>query len=129
MLSHEEYGNCLHYIERPTDTELDYMYKQALMFLFISKGEGFGLPLIEASVYNTPVACSEIASFEEIGGNHVLYVDIETTDKLVVDLKRCFELISNGLAPESNEISKLSWSESAEQLLRVVVDQNWYKIY
>lgn len=32
-----------------------------------SKDEGFGLPLLEAGMIKLPIACSRIASFQEVG--------------------------------------------------------------
>ncbi len=37
--------------------------------------EGFGIPLLEASMIKLPVVCSDIPPFREIGGDNVLYID------------------------------------------------------
>jgi glycosyltransferase involved in cell wall biosynthesis len=41
--------------------------------------EGFGLPLLEAGLTKTPIACSNIEPFQELGADDVLYVDLEAT--------------------------------------------------
>ncbi|MBV9180548.1 MAG: glycosyltransferase family 4 protein [Acidobacteria bacterium] len=50
----------------------DY-YRRARLFVFPSNYEGFGIPLIESLALGTPVACSDIPVFREIGGNLVDY--------------------------------------------------------
>ena len=126
--SHNQLGKRLFFIEAPSESEINFLYKKASMLLFISKGEGFGLPLVEAASYNIPIVCSKIPAFEEIGKNHVLYVDTVSPEKLSTELRQSWELIKSGLAPISGEIAKLSWKDSTENLLNVVIDQKWYKI-
>jgi len=47
------------------------------ILLFPSKREGFGIPILEAALYNIPIVCSDIEPFREIGGeSDVLYIDI-----------------------------------------------------
>ena len=43
------------------------LYLMADLLLMTSKDEGFGLPLLEAGMIKLPIACSEIASFQELG--------------------------------------------------------------
>ena len=38
-----------------------------------SKQEGFGIPLLEASLLKLPIACSEIAPFKEIASENAFY--------------------------------------------------------
>lgn len=44
------------------------LYKHALMYLFPSKYEGFGIPIIEAQYTGTPLICSDIEVFHEVAG-------------------------------------------------------------
>lgn len=45
------------------------LYLIADLLLMTSKDEGFGLPLLEAGMIKLPIACSDIPSFLEIGGD------------------------------------------------------------
>lgn len=58
-----------------TDEELKTLYQNALIFVFPSLYEGFGLPILEAFKYNCPVAASDSACFREIGENAISYFD------------------------------------------------------
>ena len=48
-------------------------YKNALMYVFPSVDEGFGIPIIEAFSYCLPIICSDIPVFKEIGNDSVSY--------------------------------------------------------
>ncbi len=60
-----------------TDDELKVLYKNALIYVFPSVYEGFGIPLIDAQSFNIPVICSDIEVFKEIGNNTVDYFSLE----------------------------------------------------
>lgn len=58
-----------------TDRQLQQLYTEALVFVFPSFIEGFGLPLLEAFNAGCPVAASNASCFPEIGGDAVAYFD------------------------------------------------------
>ncbi len=55
-----------------TTTVLDKLYKEALMYVFPSKNEGFGIPILEAMDAKIPVIISDSGPLPEVGGNAVL---------------------------------------------------------
>ena len=57
------------------DLTLSLLYKSATALFFISKYEGFGLPLLEAMACGTPVVTCRNSSLVEIGGDAAIYVD------------------------------------------------------
>lgn len=58
-----------------TDDELAELYQRALMLVYPSLWEGFGLPVLEAFQYGCPVVCSNAGSLPEVAGGAVLYID------------------------------------------------------
>lgn len=58
-----------------SDEVLKQLYKRAQVFVFPSKHEGFGLPLLEAFANYCPVACSHTSSLPEIAGDAAQYFD------------------------------------------------------
>ena len=46
-------------------------YKNALIYVFPSLDEGFGIPILEALSFSIPTICSDIEVFKEIGNNSV----------------------------------------------------------
>jgi glycosyltransferase involved in cell wall biosynthesis len=48
------------------DIQLASLYKHAIFFIYPSKYEGFGVPLVEAMNFNCPIVCSNTSSFPEV---------------------------------------------------------------
>jgi glycosyltransferase involved in cell wall biosynthesis len=126
MRSHSELGKRLFIFDAPADAEISFLYKKAALLLFVSKGEGFGLPLVEAAHYGTPIVCSRIPSFVEITQENAIYVGIDSPQILATEIAGAWKQIQARTAPNSNAINRLSWEQSTEQLLKVVIDDNWY---
>jgi len=55
--------------------ERTWLYSNCEAFVFPSKFEGFGLPVIEALSYGKPVISSRMTSLAEIGSTHVFFMD------------------------------------------------------
>ncbi len=127
LRSHIQLNKRIFLFEAATDAEIAFLYRNASMLLFISKGEGFGLPLVEAAHYGRPIVCSRIQSFVEVAQEHAIYVGIDGAKELADELAAAWSLIKNsGNAPSSSAIGQLTWEASAAGLLEVVLDQNWY---
>lgn len=58
-----------------TDDELSQLYSEASCFVFPSRYEGFGLPLLEAMACGTPVIASNTGAMPEVVGDAGLLVD------------------------------------------------------
>lgn len=58
-----------------TDVELDALYQDAALCVFVSHYEGYGIPVSEAIALGAPVICSNIPTFRDIAGNAAMYVD------------------------------------------------------
>jgi glycosyltransferase involved in cell wall biosynthesis len=53
--------------------DLPALYKGAAVFLYPSRYEGFGLPLLEAMYQGVPAVAANTSSLPEVGGDAVLY--------------------------------------------------------
>lgn len=56
-----------------TDEELSYLYQQALVFVYPSLHEGFGLPILEAFKAHCPMVLSDTECFREIAVDSAVY--------------------------------------------------------
>ena len=59
----------------PNDGQLNQLYHKALLFVYPSLYEGFGLPILEAFSNQCPIAISNTRCFAEVGGNAAEYFD------------------------------------------------------
>ncbi|MCL2178247.1 MAG: glycosyltransferase [Cystobacterineae bacterium] len=109
------------FIENPSDEELSWLYTNAKGLLFVSKGEGFGLPLIEAASCKTPIVCSDIPVFHEIAGDFATYVRIDNAAHLSEDIETWWTRAQRGNIPDSSQMPRLTWEESARQMLDAIL--------
>jgi glycosyltransferase involved in cell wall biosynthesis len=120
-------GRRLHFIERPTDSELRDCYIFSTALLFASAGEGFGLPIVEAAHFGTPIIASDIPISREIAGQHATYFPLGPPDEIAAMLETWLHEAAAGKVPKSSGMHCLTWDESARQLLEVILDNRWYK--
>ena len=59
-----------------SDERLAQLYANASAFVFPSRYEGFGLPILEAMSYGAPVVASDAASLPEAAGDAALYFPV-----------------------------------------------------
>lgn len=57
-------------------------------FLFVSKQEGFGIPLLEAMACRCKIIATKNTSIPEIVGNNAIYIDLGKSEELGVALQR-----------------------------------------
>ncbi len=127
LRGHDQLGEKLFIFEGPSDGDIQFLYAKAAALLFLSKGEGFGLPLVEAANYGTDVVCSDIPVFREIAGDFATYVNHEDPMLLASQLKEWFKKKNAGKLPDTKKMPRLTWEESAKALFDVVINNNWLK--
>jgi glycosyltransferase involved in cell wall biosynthesis len=105
---------------RPGRADLIALYNMAEVFVFPSKIEGFGLPLLEAMTCGAPVIASNRGSIPEVAGNAALLIDAEDSQSLAGYLTLL--LTSPTEAGRLRELgfvraAQFSWSRTARCIL------------
>jgi len=75
IVAHLGYEAHIHFLGFLNEPELVALWQGCRGLVFPSLYEGFGIPVLEAMWFNRPVACSNIGSLPEVGGDAVLYFD------------------------------------------------------
>ena len=78
--------NRIFLIKNPSLDDLVFFYKNALAIIHPSLSEGFGLPLVEAAYFGTPIIASNIKVFKELWKDRYLafnpYGSLDIADKI-----------------------------------------------
>lgn len=101
---------------RVSDDELKNFYANATLFLFPSKYEGFGIPIIEAMKFNLPIIASKIASIPEVAGDCITYFDPYDEYDLTVKLMPFFAKNKKlTLTNNTEHLKKFNWKRVIDQ--------------
>lgn len=77
----------LHLLHGVSDHDLQAIYQEAEVFVYPSRYEGFGIPIIEAVFSRLPVVACTGSCLEEAGGPDNIYVDPDDADAMARAIK------------------------------------------
>ncbi|WP_439937228.1 glycosyltransferase [Nocardia sp. N13] len=92
-----------------SDAELKWCYENTSLLVFPSLDEGFGLPIVEASRFGTPIAASSIPAFRELLGEERLF-DPHSGESMARVVKEQIELA------QPTSVSVTPWEEVVERM-------------
>lgn len=102
----------------PSDEQLPAIYARAKAFVFPSRYEGFGLPILEAFASNCPVVLANASCFPEVADQAACYFDPESHESLLEALRRVTgdrkyrdQLRSEGL----KRVELFTWEKAARK--------------
>lgn len=121
MKNHAELNQRLFWLQGISDLYLEELYRSSSCLIAASIGEGFGLPLIEAAKRNLPIIARDIPVFREVAGMGAFYFAGMSSESLAAAISEWLLLSKLGKIPQPSAIRCLDWSESAEQLLELIL--------
>ncbi|WP_417670502.1 glycosyltransferase family 4 protein [Pseudoalteromonas tetraodonis] len=128
--NHPERNKRLFWLNGLSDAGLAAAYEEADALIMTSYLEGFGLPVVEAGLHNTPVILSDLPVFHEVGEGapKASYFTPGSVSCLAQAVER---FIDEELSTDYKNVpvNWPTWSESAHELKDVVLNNNWYKHY
>jgi glycosyltransferase involved in cell wall biosynthesis len=98
-----------------SDSELKFMYQEMEALFFLSRYEGFGLPVVEAANHNKKVITSNNSSLGEIAPETALLID---TDSNIMEAARKIisYLETEASIDNSKYLAQFSWEKSAKEI-------------
>lgn len=115
---HPQAGQRLFWLEDVSDEYLNHLYAECGGVLVASRAEGFGLPLIEATLHNKPVLARDLPVFREIGLPGVTFFCGESASSLataISDWQQKMVLVDGAIQHRSQNL--FTWRKAAIQLL------------
>lgn len=113
-----------------SDDNLWLFYENAMVFVFPSLYEGFGIPILEAFESSCPVVLSNSSCFPEIAGRCAIYFNplnpdsiAKSIEKVIISTKLRNRLINSGRS-RYNEFSWLSTTKKTFKLYSLVHNEN-----
>jgi glycosyltransferase involved in cell wall biosynthesis/SAM-dependent methyltransferase len=101
-------------------------YSGALALIYLSRYEGFGLPVAEAMACGCPVITTRLSSLPEVGGEAVLYADPDSAEDITVALNKVVnsitltQLVHAGI----ERAHTFTWRSMAENMAQVILFEN-----
>jgi glycosyltransferase involved in cell wall biosynthesis len=117
----------INFIGRVNDADLKNLYLNALIFIYPSLYEGFGIPPLEAMYCNCPTIVSDIGSLNEICGNASIYIDPYNPEDITqkVEILLNDEVLRHKLIEKGKQnIKKYSWEKSASLIANTIEHLN-----
>lgn len=115
--------SCVHLFRHVDDTVLRAFYAHAQALVLVSLYEGFGLPLVEAMQWGTPLIASNTSSLAEIAGDAALLVDPNDTDAIAEAFRRITkdEAMRSKLAHNAETRGQqFSWKQTALETMAIL---------
>jgi glycosyltransferase involved in cell wall biosynthesis len=120
--------NISDYIVTPgwiDEVDKPLLYGAAQAFVFPSRYEGFGLPVLEAMACGTPVVTTNVSSIPELVGPNAFQIDPDDTRHLASPMIALTiqEETYNDMANRAYEqAAKFTWQKTAQQTLQAYRD-------
>ena len=103
---------------RLSDEEMQAEYANAILLLFASTLEGFGMPIIEAQTVGVPVITSDLEPMREVAGTGALLCNPEDSQTIKACIKRMLadeDLQASLIAAGHENVKRYSPAEAARQ--------------
>ena len=106
-----------------SNDDLSQIFAAARAFVFPSRAEGFGLPLLESQQFQIPAAASNLKIFHEIAGKSVIFFDPKNPRDIAAKMLKIFtdeNLRIKIIARGDKNWRRFSWTKSFRKLAEVL---------
>ncbi len=120
IISHKEMNQRFLFVENANETELALIFDSALALFSPSRGEGYGLPVVEASLRGIPVLVNNLQVYREIAGDGGIFFDIEEPGSFVRAIDRVEAMSPAERLALTKKVRVGTWNQGAIDLLAAI---------
>ncbi|MFA5023564.1 MAG: glycosyltransferase family 1 protein [Patescibacteria group bacterium] len=105
------------------ENDLPYIFNAASAFIFPTKHEGFGIPIIQSLACGLPTAASDLPVLREVAGDSVLYFDQNDERAIAAAMRRIVqdEVLRQNLKEKGlKQAKEFSWRKCAQETLKEI---------
>lgn len=107
------------------DKKMYELLSKSAAFVFPSKSEGFGIPILESYFFKIPLLCSDIEVFKEITDDACIMFnpfDIDNIARVLTDFSNRTKDENEELIQRQNkQLLKYSWKKAAENIYNILI--------
>jgi len=118
----ERFIERIHFPGYINNADMPALISMAEFYLYPSKRESFGIPIIEAMACGTPVITSNTSSMPEVGGDAAQFIDpfsMQDMKEKIILLANDVELRKSLTEKGYSRAEKFTWESSARNLLEL----------
>lgn len=118
----EDYFDQIFFTGYIKNTDLPAVINLATIFLYPSKRESFGIPVLEGMASGTPVITSNTSSMPEVGGDAAVFIDPNQPEQITEAINTLLtdeSLKSLNVQKGINRAKEFSWKNTANEVLSI----------
>jgi len=104
------------------DNHVKTLMSNAKAYLFPTWYEGFGMPVLESQIVNTPLIAANIPAIREVAGDSAILIDPDDIDGWAIDMAQVDEIVESFNLEEKakKNLARFSWKKTSDLTWKVI---------
>lgn len=102
------------------EEDIPFIYSGADAFIFPTRHEGFGIPVVQAMACGVPVLASDLPVLREVGGDAIFYFDADNVNSIasaIIEIMDNEKLKNDLIVKGYKQAKKYSWEKASREVL------------
>lgn len=124
-LASSSYINDIYFLGYVSQSTRDWLYGNATAFVFPSVYEGFGLPVLEVMIQNTPVIAYPAGAVKEVAKKYITYAedDLSLIDAVYATLSMDPDLAKKQRTEARKHALTYTWEKTTSELIAIATSR------